>query len=185
MSYTTSASVDGRKASSNDSGISSALKRSMSGTLTRCPHRAMARGVRPFAAMADFVAAVESVRRWVEVPDSWAGYRPEPFAAERLWGCGEIATGVGPRRRAGLDATGRVVLVGPIGLAPERWTSQPPGVLEWVDVLEHHEGATVTLRGLFRAGEPSVTTTFDEAGRPLHSSYAGGHPDERYVYGAD
>ena len=37
----------------------------------------------------------------------------------------------------------------------------------------------------FGGGEPRVTTTFDDAGRPLASVYAGGHPDERYVYDAD
>lgn len=130
--------------------------------------------------MVDLGSVAASVRRWVDVPDTWAGHRPEPFAAERLWACAADATGDGPRRRAGLDAEGRVVLVGPRGLAPERWTSQP----EWVDVLERSEDghSTVTFHGLLRVGDPRVTTTFDEAGRPLTSSYAGGHPDERYLY---
>jgi YD repeat-containing protein len=139
--------------------------------------------------MADLVAAAASVRRWVKVPETWAGYRPEPFAAERLWACGAGATGDGPRRRAGLDSDGHVVLVGPVDLPPEQWTSREsflPHLPEWVDVVERSkDGRTVTVQGLWRWGEPRVTTTFDDAGRPLASVYAGGHPDERYVYDAD
>jgi YD repeat-containing protein len=139
--------------------------------------------------MADLAAAADSVRRWVEVPNTWAGHRPEPLAAERLWACGAGATGNGTRRRAGLDADGRVVLVGPLDLPPERWTraeSWLPSPPEWVDVVERSEsGHTVTLQGLWRSGEPRVTTTSDEAGQPLASAYAAGHPDERYVYDAD
>jgi YD repeat-containing protein len=136
--------------------------------------------------MADLVAAAASVRRWTEVPETWAGHRPEPFAAERLWACGADATGNGPRRRAGLDAAGRVVLVGPVALPPEQWAraeSWLPAPPEWVDVVERSEN-TVTLHGLWRPGEPRVTTTFDAAGRPLASAYAGGQPEERYVYDA-
>jgi hypothetical protein len=32
-------------------------------------------------------AAAHVVVRWIRVPETWAGHRPEPLAAERLWAC--------------------------------------------------------------------------------------------------
>ena len=109
----------------------------------------------------------------------WAGHRPEPLAAERLWAPGTDATGAEPRRQAGLDADGSVVLVGPGGRPPELWTAPP----DWVDVIERSKDqCTVTVHAFGRRGEPRVTTWFDAAGRPRTSSYTGGHLDEQYVY---
>ena len=70
------------------------------------------------ARMNALVAAAASVRRWVDVPETWAGHRPEPLVVERLWAPGADATGADPRHQAGLDADDRVVLVGPRGRPP-------------------------------------------------------------------
>ena len=119
-------------------------------------------------------AAAARVERWITVPDTWVGHRPEPLVAERLWACGAVGEGT---RHAGLDGAGRAILVGPTGRPPARWAARP----NRVDVVEHAaDGRAINVHGFGRLGEQGVTTTFDDAGRPLATSYAGAFPDERY-----
>ena len=71
------------------------------------------------------------------------------------------------------------MLVGPGGRPPELWRAPP----DWVDVVERSKDQrTVTVHAFGRMGEPRATTRFDAAGRPMTSSYTGGHSDEQYVY---
>jgi hypothetical protein len=123
--------------------------------------------------------AAARVVRWVTVPDSWAGHRPEPLAPERLWAC--VIQGTGSRQ-AGLDDAGRVVLVGPGDRLPAEWRAPP----DWIDLVERaSDGRSVTVHGFGRAGERRATTSLDAGGRPVVTTYAGDAPEERYEYASD
>jgi hypothetical protein len=127
--------------------------------------------------------ALERAVRWIEVPATWAGHRAEPLAAERLWACtadgpSQAERRAGKARRAGLDARGDVVAVGPADVPPASWSAPP----HWVEVVVRSPG-TVTVHGFGRGVAPTVvTTSFDDSGRALRTTYGDGVPAEEYSY---
>jgi hypothetical protein len=136
--------------------------------------------------LADVIGdAVARVVRWSEVPASWAGHRPEPLAAERLWACqadgpSEFELREGTARRAGFDPEGQVVIVGPAATPPQRWSTPP----DRVDVVIRAPGQ-VRVHAFSGLAAKRVTTTIDGGGHATRTAYSDGSPDEVYGYDAD